>query len=540
MIERALRCRGRPTSPPAWRVLKWEFRRIAGLLCHPLRTLFVVATAAFLASGPWPSALANGGWSTPINLSHSPNGSWFPDLAVSGTGQIGVVWCETEWDEFQVGSERLMISSWNGRRWSSPNDLVPSSPTIKRHAIAADGGETLYLTFLEDTPPRYWRGIYFGHAPIAKAHSAAAWSDWRFLGGREGGYVSDMVVDREGRLHVIYTAYTEQPPSRLCPEGLCSDIFYRRSVDGGRTWSSPFNLSRSEPGSKRIGLMLDGGGNLHAFWEEGGDRYRADAHIGVAHAMSRDGGVSWSKPTLFTFAGGVPHQPVVGYDGRGQTIIVWRTVNAEDDVADRVYYQVSADGLSWSPPQVIPGVWARAAEAQFDTYAMATDSSGTLHLVGVLRRSPREGQPGLFHLEWDGEQWSSPELIMVGNGYPEYPRLAIEDGNVLHVVWAVREFPEYTPQRVDVWYSAKRLAAPRWTPTPRSTSVPTLPAPQSPTVIPSPTPYPTLADAGHGLPKDIYTESDEVVKLLIALSPVILLILVALAIRYVWPRTPQR
>ncbi len=479
------------------------------------------------------------GWSTPINISRSRNGSWFPNLAVDGKGWVNIVWCETEWNEFQTGSERLMISSWDGHTWTRPNDLVPTSPTIKRHAIAADGRGTLYLTFLEDTPPRYWRGIYFGRAPITQANSAAAWSEWRFLGGREGGYVSDVTVDRKGILHVIYTSYTDQRPSRLCPEGLCSDIFYRRSSDGGNTWSSPLNLSHSEPGSKRIGLVIDDHGVLHAFWEEGGDRYRADAHIGVAHTLSRDGGVSWTTPTLFTFSGGVPRQPVVGYDGRGQTMIVWRTVNAGDG-ADRVYYQISTDGLSWSPPRAIPNVWARGAAAQFDTYTMATDSNGTLHFAGVLRRSP-DGPPGLFHLEWDGKQWSSPEPIMVGNGYPEYPQLALEDGNVLHVVWAVRETPEYTPQRVDVWYSTKKLPAPRWTPTPQSTPLPALPV-QVPisTFTPSPTPYPTLTDAGHGLPPDIYTEQDEIIDLMIALSPVALLLLGALAIKHRPPKPPPR
>jgi hypothetical protein len=485
-----------------------------------------------------PSHAQSDWWSTPINISDTPNGSWFPDLAVDNMGNVHVVWCETEWDEFQTGTEYLFYSQRNSQGWTQPNDLVAASRWIHRSSIAVDTLGNLYLTFLEDNPPRYGRGVYFGYAPVNTAYSAASWSDWRFIGGSWDGYVSDIVVDRENQLHVIYSESSGSDPSDLCPQGNCSDVFYRNSQDGGRNWSAPVNLSRSAPGTKRIGLMVDGQGSIHAFWDEGGDRYQPDVPIGVAHTVSHDGGLSWSTPVLVTSAFGMPHQIIAGFDGRGQTIIAWRTANVSlegQPVADdHVYYQVSADGVSWSAPVPIPGILAREDVAQYDEYGMATDSAGDLHFVGSVRLSTSDPTPGIFHLQWDGERWSAPERISTGSGYPEHPRIVIENGNVLHVVWAVRGSRGYNPQQIDVWYCTKQLASPAWTPvpTPVPLATPTLTPLSSP--VATVTPYPTLGSVSTGLPTGLYTEYDEILQLMVALVPVVLLVIVIVVAKLGW------
>jgi hypothetical protein len=482
-----------------------------------------------------------GSWSEPVNISNTPNGSWFPDLAVDNMGNVHVVWCETEWDEFQAGTEYLFYTRRLDEGWTQPNDIVASSRWIHRNSIAVDTLGNLYLTFLEDNPPRYDRGIYFGHAPVDAAQSAASWSDWRFIGGRRIGYVSDIGVDRDNTLHVIYSESSESAPSELCPQGNCSNVFYRNSRDGGRSWSVPLNLSRSEPGTKRIGLMVDWQGRIHAFWDEGGDRYQLDIPIGVAYTVSHDGGSSWSSPMVITSTPGVPQQIIAGFDGKGQTVIAWRAVTMDPqerrNTEDLVYYQVSADGVSWSTPTPIPGILARTDNggyAGYDTYDMATDSSGILHLVGAVQLSASDSTLGIYHLQWDGERWSAPERISAGAGYPENPRIVVEKGNVLHVVWAVKESSPLGAQRIEVWYSTKQLASPAWTPvpTPVPLATPTL------TPVPSPvstaTPYPTPGGISGGLPTGLYTESDEVFRLAIALLPAVLVVVLVVLIKMGW------
>jgi len=478
-------------------------------------------------------------WSVPINVSNTPNGSWFPDLAVDNVGNVHVVWCETEWNEDQQSTEHLFYSRLNSQGWTQPNDLVAASlGGIRRNSIAVDTQGSLYLTFLDDDPSRGTRGIYFGHAPVNKAHSVRSWSDWRFIGGSRFGYTTDIIVDRENRFHVVYVENSESDPSDLCPQGSCSDVFYRNSQDEGKTWSAPLNLSRSAPGTKQIGLMIDWQGSIHAFWDEGGDRYKPDVPVGVAHTVSHDGGLSWSPPVLITSTSGAPQQIIAGFDGRGQTIIVWRAVamdQEEQSIAnDHVYYQVSSDGISWSAPAPIPGILARELRAEYDAFDMATDSAGNLHFVGAVRLSASDLTPGIFHLQWDGERWSAAERVSAGPGYPEYPRIMVENGNVLHVVWAVRESPSYEAQQIDVWYSTRQLASPTWTPVPTRVPLPTPTLTPSSGPVPVATPYPTVGSVDTGLPTGLYTESDEILQLMVSLSPLVLLVLVIVAVRLGW------
>lgn len=503
--------------------------------CIYIILLILLGSLVLTSWGAAGISAQTGSWTEPVNISDTSHGSWFPDLAVDNMGNVHVVWCETEWDEFQTGTEYLFYSQRNSQGWTQPSDIVAASNTIKRNSIAVDTLGNLYLTFLEDAPPRYWRGIYFGQAPVNTAYSAASWSDWRFIGGSRIGYVSDIVMDRENKLHLIYVESSESDPSDLCPQGSCTDIYYRNSQDGGRSWSAPMNLSKSAPGTKRIGLMIDGQGSIHAFWDEGGDRYQTDVSIGVAHTVSHDGGLFWSTPTLVTSAFGMPQQIIAGFDGRGQTVIAWRTTTMDPreqrSTDDLVYYQVSADGVSWSAPAPIPGILARESIAQYDEYDMATDSAGNLHFVGAVRLSASDLTPGIFHLQWDGESWSAPERVSTGPGYPERPRIVVENGNVLHVVWAVRESPGYNPQQIEVWYSTKQVKSPAWTPVP--TPVPILTPALTPlsSPVPTVTPYPTLGSVSPGLPNGLYTEYDEVIRLVVALSPLLLLVIVIVVVK---------
>lgn len=512
---------------------------------HAVRVFVIVLLGVFLlALQSRPVGIAQGGsWSEPINISNSPLGSWFPDLAVDNLGIVHVVWCETEWDEYQGATEYLYYTQWNEEGWTQPNDIVAASMTIHRNSIAADSLGNLYLVVIDDRPERP-RAVYLRHAPVQTAYSAAAWSDWRLIGGIPMGYASDVVVDRENRIHVIYTESISSDPTDSCPRGGCSDVFYRQSRDGGRNWSQPINLSRSDPGTKRLGLMVDWYGRVHAFWDEGGDRYVPDVPFGVAYAVSHDGGISWSATTLITSTGDVPQQIVAGFDGKGQTVIAYRLIPLEAEErgrADpRIYYRVSLDGITWSSPQPIPGILGRtdaAGFSGFDQFDMATDSAGNLHLVGVMQLSASDSTPGVFHLRWDGERWSAPERIFWTTAYPEYPHIVVERGNVLHVVWAVKESAPLGPQRIDVWYTTKQLNAPEWTPVPVSLPTATPASSSSPTAAPTVSPYPTPLNINSKPPTRLDTESDEVLLVVTALLPVLLTILLLVGIRAGWLHT---
>jgi hypothetical protein len=212
-------------------------------------------------------------------------------------------------------------------------------------------------------------------------------------------------------------------------------------------------------------------------------------------------------------------------------MLVWRTSSPE---YPGIYYTWSTNhGGSWSEPRSIPNILARPWESSFDLYDMATDSAGHIHLLVVGRESHEtDALIGVYSLVWDGTDWSTPTRVFAAEGlYPEYPKIVVHEGNQLHAVWFTREGSLWD-QKVPkvVWYSRGQSTAPRQTVAPLPTSTP-----DPPTVTPAPapkiTPSPVVSLGDSGLPDGLYTESDDVLRLLIALLPVVLVIGVVMVVR---------
>ena len=487
--------------------------------------LSVLLLVSWEASGV---SAQTGSWTEPVNISQTSNGAWFPDLAVDSTGKVHVIWCETTNLENGGQKEQVYYSMWDGQTWSVPNDIVPPSSDIIRNAITTDAFGNLHLLFGGSVYKVL--SIYHTQASSDSGWLATSWSAPRLVSVNGNSYMADIAIDSKGVVHVIFDD-RGHTLSDICPG--CADIFYRRSSDGGRTWSYPVNLSRSPTGSSRVQMEIDSSDVIHVVWDEGWDRLSGQGEsIFSTYTSSLDGGESWSSPTSFSYPEGTSAQLTVGSDGQGGVVVVWRATSRPE-----IYYAWSSDnGASWSPPMVIPDIFARSGEQHFDMYDMATDSGGHIHLVVVGRLSPEEDRLGVYHLEWDGTSWSPPTAIYRGAGSPEYTKIVISEGNKLHAAWFVRE-PLSEGGSHDVWYSSGQSASPARTPVPPSTSTPTPTATPLATATPTATPYPTVAPGQTtGLPDGLYTESDELLRLLVGLVPVLILVTAILAIRFAWMR----
>jgi len=485
-------------------------------------------------------------WDAPMRIpSPEETSSWFPDLVVDREGRVHVVWCETnhlamnypqpgeEVDESQF--ERVYYAVWDGQGWSPANDIVPPQQDIIRNAISVDDYDTLHLLF--DFSPPF--GLYYKQAQASQAASAAAWTSPRLVNGRRGTYMSDIAVF-QNVLHIVYD--DRGADKGECPR--CADIFYRHSTDRGLTWPAPVSLFPTGTGSSRAQIEIDRGGTIHVAWDEGWDRLsgRGEPQYGV-YMYSTDGGNTWSAPTIVSYPDSTNVQLTVGSDGQGGVMLVWRTISSRHP---GIYYMWSTDqGENWSPPQALPNIVARRWSGPFDIYDMATDSAGDIHLLvgghlSAVQEEPPPGGPphGLYHLKWDGDDWSTPSSVYEGSWYPEYPHLVIDRGNQLHATWYIREdlWEDMTPHQV--WYAHGQSQAPAETPVARpmptltsESEVATAPTPvSSPTV----TPYPELNSDTPPLPGGLYTEDDELLQLAVALLPVSLLILVIIAVRLGW------
>jgi sugar lactone lactonase YvrE len=399
-------------------------------------------------------------------------------------------------------------------------------------------------------------------------YDGQAWQTFTSTGGLINDYVTSLVIGGEGVLWVGtpvgisrydeeegWTRYTVEDGlvdghvtaiakdrilNAMCPG--CMDVFYRRSDDGGSTWSAPANLSNSYAGSVKPQIKIDNNDGVHVTWEEGEDWYLSGGYpVGSVHRYSADGGTTWSDPFMFTHPDGAPQQITLGIGRAGELVAVWR-LPRRLLLGERsaVYYQRSTDdGASWSDPQPIEGIIAKDWEPMsLDSCHSASDSAGNVHLLVLGYLSPLEEILSLIYVVWDGQEWSRPYRLYTSTNPPEWPRIAVGMGNSVHATWFTRDEAHIWDAergRYQVWAARRQADAPSLPPVPTSVPLPTSTVTPTVPVVSNPTPMPMIP-AGSAPPSGIYTDADDTVRLVIALLPVGGLIGVLFVARRLWRR----
>lgn len=387
------------------------------------------------------------GWSTPLRIS-GPTKAWFSEVAVDAEGGVHAFWsagdsfgdlvvaCRPDRDACSSSEQVAKRAGTDGHYTPRPAAAVDSAGHL--HLIWRAKGEVVYQKLFLPDPDEGWS------KPPNRLGSGA---------------YSAIAVGADDTIHVAINTpiFTDQSCFA------CGDIVYRRSKDGGISWSKGVNLSQTADGSDKPAFALGPQGELALAWEEGHDFYVGKGvGRGITITVSLDGGLTWQPATTFEDTADPPNSPAVGFDRNGALVLVWRHRGA----ADGVFFRRSNDaGRTWSEPAQIDGLRSRyGAPDELDDLAMARDGAGNLHLLATGRMDPKAVINALYHAEWNGETWSAPVDMFRTRGAPEWPRLAIGEGNQLHAVWFERPEGEVWKSEQNgygIWYAHAESAAPR-------------------------------------------------------------------------------
>lgn len=489
------------------------------------------------------SALAQGettGWSKPIALSSSSPSSWFPSIAADESGNVHVVWASTipgkplapgtqPSPDNPRGYDVVMYStSSDGEDWTDPNDVMAfpqgTGSEATRPSVMTDTSGTLHMSFRDFD-------VFYSHVRADRATDASAWLSPVKISTNGAGYYSQMARDAQG---VLYMVYTQSVPSPNCTS--CFHLLMRRSDDNGLNWSSLGDISLLPQGAAKPQLLIDRAGGLHVVWEsgKGGGLGRLENPTAVLHSASVDGGKSWSLPYEFPAPSGRARNIAIGMDGQGRLLVTWLGLPSAT-----FYYSVSEDnGTSWSVPTSLPE--PGGYETVLDDGTMATDSAGNIHFVTVGLTGGRQSQYALFHLVWDAktDDWQPPELITSYNSnVPEWPRVVVSKGNVLNLVWFVRDAQhifDTDHAQYQIWYSQFLADAPAI----RPISLPPQPSPSvlvpaTPTLeVISPTSSPDLSSTNPTLTLEP-VKNENGILVVLGKSLVLPLILLLLVLSYI-------
>ncbi len=210
------------------------------------------------------------------------------------------------------------------------------------------------------------------------------------------------------------------------------EILYARSLDGGRSFSEPANLSRSRGGDGKgrldrdtwsngsLDLAVDADGKVYAAW--------TDYDGALWLARSRDGGRNFTPPQRIAGDDKRPTRGPALALGSDKVWLAWTV--GEDPDADIRVSSLRDDGASFSPPVLVGAGAARA-----DAPRLAFDGDGRLHLVYMEQAGKQPA--AIRHVRSNGLDlgFGTPRTLSTHGEAAMAPQLVIDAQGRVHVAW---------------------------------------------------------------------------------------------------------
>lgn len=337
------------------------------------------------------------------DLGAPPAGSVFayPRGSVDVAGRLHVLWAEqTEPDTFSFGMPlfgRVMYAQYRRGQWTAAEEVYRAPRVmwyVNASSIVQDASGTMHISFpVHDRTKGFPFVVYLRSGP-------EGWHVTEFTrpfdantqyGG--GGLYPALAVASRGRVSMglIGTVQHPRPPGgRRVPDS--NSVFFMRSTDGGDTWTEPLLVSLSGMNqASDLQIAATGADTLHLAW---GKNLSGGYQAQVAwHAVSTDGGTTWSKPAEipvpikgryrpenFRFYRRGPGSPL-----HLAFLVQDRTGGSE--VMDNRIYHTWWNGRQWATAEPL------RPETQVMGFDIGVERDGRLHLVWESRDAPDTGNP---------------------------------------------------------------------------------------------------------------------------------------------------
>ena len=349
-----------------------------------------------------PGALAD--WSPVKRLTWTSGESSSPAMAIDSDLNIHAAWCDKTPGNAEIYYKG---SSDGGATWSAAKRLTWNSGDSLFPAMAIDSDNTIHLA---------WEDYSLPNSEILYRRSedgGTTWSPVRRLTWTSGqSFNATMAI---GSGHVIHLAWDDDTPGNR-------EIYYKRSTDGGTTWSPVRRLTWTSGGSISPEMAVSSGQSIHLAWY---DETPGDPEI--YHRGSTDGGATWGLVQRITWTSGWSGFPAIAMDSAADVHVSW----CDDTPGDpEIYYTRSTDGgTTWSPAQRL--TWAPGSSRN---PALAAEADKTIHLLW------NDSFPGNYEIYYKrsldgGATWGPDQRLTWTPGDSRVPTMAVDLNGTIHITW---------------------------------------------------------------------------------------------------------
>jgi hypothetical protein len=380
--------------------------------------IVMVATAFTVTMSAYPA-----GWGDDIRLTYASGNSIQPEVAIDSNDTIYVVWQDDRDGNYNI---YLKKSKDYGKTWSSDIKVTDTLNNSGWSRISIDSNDVLHLLWLEENETwGYWRPYDNDYKQILYKNSGdggITWSSEVQIASNTGQMQQrglDISIGKDDVLHVAFSKYS---PSR---------VYYRKSTDGGSTWSTPKVIGDDRDCARALVIASDSKDHVYVAF----NGWNRNDHMGdIQFIKSDDNGDTWrNEITLIGGIGWATHAHLAATDD-GHVFLTYidNLGVGSDPWSDprEIYIIISLDyAQSW-------GSRIRLTYDDFKDYwpINALDSQNNSHIVWY---DNRDGNWEIYYTKVDtsGNTLIDDTRLTDNSAVSGFPVIAIDLNGSRHLFW---------------------------------------------------------------------------------------------------------
>jgi len=352
----------------------------------------------------------------------------------------------------------ILISASTSSQWQ-PDLRLTNNPSVSltSHNNAwciASSGDTLHVLWHDNRDGNY--EIYYKRS----TNGGLGWgADTRLTSNSSYSGYSSVSVSGQ----VVHVAWLDQRDGN-------SEIYYKRSIDGGSSWGADTRLTNNSLLSEYPSVSVSGQ-IAHLVWVDS-----RDGNTEIYYKRSSDGGSSWGADTRLTNNSSLSDDPSVSVSGQVIHIVFYDNRDGNYEI----YYKRSTDGgsswgadvrltnnvlISGRPSVAVSGqsahvIWHDNRDGNYEIYYKRSSDGGSSwgadtrltnnaslseypsvsasgQVVHAVWHDNRDGNPEIYYKRSidGGSSWGADTRLTNSTNSSYYPSTAIS-GQAVHVVWS--------------------------------------------------------------------------------------------------------